>query len=51
MAFDRTTGTDSDTWTPPGAQPKTPSGGSRGVLFVVVARDGRGGEDFKQVSY
>jgi hypothetical protein len=47
MAFYRTNGTDSDAWTPPSAQPKTAAGDSRGVFFVVVTRDGRGGESFQ----
>jgi hypothetical protein len=46
MEFYRTTGADPDSWTPPAEQPKNAAGSARGVFFVVVTRDGRGGEDF-----
>lgn len=45
MAFYRTTGTDANGWTAPATAPTTTGGATRGVFFVVVSRDGRGGED------
>jgi hypothetical protein len=47
LAFYRTTGTDSDSWAPPSETPKISTGAARGVFFVVVTRDGRGGEDYR----
>jgi hypothetical protein len=52
----RTQNTDGNGWTPPATQPSSLGGGAtaatvRGVVFVVVTRDGRGGEDFKQFEF
>lgn len=47
--FYRTTGVDTDTWTPPTAQPANSIGTTRTPVIVVVTRDGRGGESFLQV--
>lgn len=51
MEFYRTTGTDTDTWTPPSALPTAPGGGARGILFVAVTRDGHGGEDYSVTTH
>ena len=42
--FSRTTGSTENLWTPPGAKPS-----NRGMVILVVTRDGRGGSVFQKI--
>ncbi|MGK5085767.1 hypothetical protein WDW37_20960 [Bdellovibrionota bacterium FG-1] len=46
IRYFRTADADVNTWTPPSTQPTRP-----GIVFMVVTRDGRGGEDYKKFEY
>ncbi len=42
--YSRTTGITENQWTPPGSKPT-----GRGMVILVVTRDGRGGSTFQKV--
>jgi hypothetical protein len=42
--FSRTTGSTENLWTPPGSKPS-----NRGMVILVVTRDGRGGSTFRKI--
>lgn len=42
--YSRTTGSDENLWTPPGSKPA-----GRGIVLLVVTRDGRGGTAFQKI--
>jgi hypothetical protein len=46
MAYDRTIGTDANTWTQPANRPA-----GRAEVIVVITRDGLGGEDYKVLTF
>jgi hypothetical protein len=46
LDYDRSVGTGTDNWTPPSPPPA-----GRAAIFVVVTRDGRGGENYQFLSF